>query len=128
MANAAAITVVDLVAATPTTDPTPNALDTGTDAVTLRANLGGNMDRVVLRVKNTGAQTTVVSIGAGDNPPAQRAGVGALSKTILAGVTWWIGPFESSRFVQSDGYLDVTVTPASGTIGAEITCFRLPRI
>jgi hypothetical protein len=37
-------------------------------------------------------------------------------------------PFESSRFIQTNGSLSVTFTPASGTIGATIRCYRLPKI
>jgi hypothetical protein len=40
----------------------------------------------------------------------------------------YMGPFESSRFIQTNGSLSVTFTPASGTIGATIRCYRLPKI
>lgn len=129
MANAAAITVRELVALTPTATPTPDALDTGTSAVTLYADLDGEMDNVLLYIKNTDNDTAMtVTILAGDNPPAQRAALGSLSETVAFGVGKWFGPFESARFAQDDGSLGVTVTPASGTISAEITCLRLPRV
>lgn len=129
MANAAAITVNDLVALTPSAAPTADVLDTGTDAVTLYADLDGDMDTVILAIKNTDNDTAMtVAILAGDNPPAQRAAVGALSDTVAFGVTKYFGPFESARFAQNDGSLGVTITPASGTIAATITCLRLPRV
>ena len=127
MANASAITINDLVANSELADPTPDVLDTGTSPVTLGCALKGGMDRVILRVKNTAAQLLSVSVLAGDNPPAMRAGIGAFAATDLAqNAIVFLGPFESGRFGQDDGKLNVLFTPASGTIGAQITAFRLP--
>ena len=129
MTNATAITVRELVALTPTATPTPDTLDTGTSAVTLYADLDGEMDNVLLVIKNTDDDTAMtVEILAGDNPPAQRAALGNLSESVAFGVTKYFGPFESARFAQDDGSLGVKVTPASGTIAAQITCLRLPRV
>lgn len=129
MTNATAITVRELAAGTPTATPTPDALDTGTAAVTIYADLDGDMDTTLLYIKNTDNDTAMtVAILAGDNPPAQRAAVGNLSESVAFGVGKWFGPFESARFAQDDGSLGVTITPASGTISAEITCLRLPRV
>lgn len=130
MSNAAAITVNDLTAngATNIVDPTPDTLDTGTAAVTLYAAVGGRADDVIFRIKNTDDDTAMtVAILAGDNPPAQRAGVGNASQSVAFGATRWFGPFEGSRFLQDDGSIGITVTPASGIISAQITCFRIPR-
>ena len=129
MANAGSITVRELVALTPTATPTPDTLDTGTSAVTIYADLDGDMDTTILAIKNTDNDTAMtVEILAGDNPPAQRAALGNLSESVAFGVTKYFGPFESARFAQDDGSLGVKITPASGTIAAEITCLRLPRV
>lgn len=129
MANAGSITVRELVALTPTATPTPDVLDTGTAAVTLYADLDGDMDTTILAIKNTDDDTAMtVEILAGDNPPAQRAALGNLSESVAFGVTKYFGPFESARFAQDDGSLGVKITPASGTIAAQITCLRLPRV
>ena len=129
MANATAITVRDLTPASELADPSPDVLDTGTSAVTLPCVLGGLTDRVIFRVKNTAAANLTVSVAAGDNPPALRAGIGAFTTgNIAQNAVKWIGPFESARFAKSDGDLDLTFTPASSTIGAEVTCFRLPKV
>lgn len=129
MANATAITVRDLNANSELADPTPDVLDTGTAAVVLPCALGGKTDRTIFRVKNTGAQLMTVSVGAGDNPPAQRAGLGAFGATALAqNAIAYLGPFESGRFGHDDGDLELTFTPASGTIGVEITALRIPKV
>jgi hypothetical protein len=130
VANATAVTVNTMVAnAAGAADPTPDVLDTGTAAVTIAipATVGSRSGRVLLRVKNTGAQTATFSVLAGDSPPSERAGVGALATTLLTTVTKWIGPLDAGRFIQDDGTINVTMTPSSGTIGAEITCFLLPK-
>jgi hypothetical protein len=129
MTNATSITVRELVSLTPTATPTADVLDTGTAAVTLYAALSGDFSRTILAIKNTDNDTAMtVEILAGDNPPAQRAALGSLSESVAFGVTKYFGPFESARFAQDDGSLGVKITPASGTIAAEITCLRLPRV
>lgn len=131
MSNAAAITVNDLTAnaATNIVLPTPDTLDTGTSAVTLYAAVQNRPEDVIFLIKNTDDDTAMtVTFLAGDNPPAQRAGVGnASAQTVAFGATRIFGPFEGSRFLQDDGSIGVTITPASGTISAQITCLRLPR-
>lgn len=129
MTNATVITVRELDPASPTATPTPDTLDTGTSAVTLYADLDGDMETTILAIKNTDDDTAMtVEILAGDNPPAQRASLGNLSQSVAFGVTRYFGPFESARFAQDDGSLGVKITPASGTIAAQITCLRLPRV
>lgn len=133
MANATAITVNELTANGGIALPTADVLDTGTAAVTLRAALAGKgFDRLCVIIKNTGAQNLGVVAKAGDYPPAQRAGLGDLTvqATLAAGATWVLGPVESARFMQTDptaGGLDFTFTPASGTIGVNITLLRLAK-
>lgn len=130
MANATAITVRDLVANGSLADPTGDALDTGTIAVKLPCLLAGKTGRVVFRVTNTAVANLTVTAEAGDDPPAGRQGIGAFtSGNIAQNAVLWLGPFESARFVQQDGTagrLDLTFTPASGTIACSVQCFRLP--
>lgn len=130
MANATAITVNALTADSSITLPTPDTLDTGTAAVTIpAASIGDTSRRCILLVKNTDDDTALTAkINKGStNPPAFRTGVGDLSVSVAFGVTKVIGPFEPARFIQSDGSLSVTITPASGTISAQLTLLQLPK-
>lgn len=134
MANATAITVNDLVANTGNAGPTADVLDTGTAAVTLPlAAAGKGLGRIIVQITNTAAQALKVEVLAGDNPPALRASLGDL--TLVAALAQngiiYAGPFDGSRFMQTDGAtkgrLDFKFTPASGTIGVSIKAFRLPK-
>lgn len=134
MANATAITLTAAVANGAVAQPTADVLDTGTAAVTLPLALAGvGCDRVILEVKNTAANALKVELLAGDNPPAQRAGMGDLTLVAAAAQNDVniFGPFDSSRFLQNDatskGRLDLKFTPASGTIGVTIRAYRLPK-
>jgi hypothetical protein len=129
MANAGAITVTDLVANGAAARPVGDVLDTGTGTVTLLAPVGGESDRVVLEVTNTqGSAALQVTVKAGANPPAFRSGVGDyVPAALAAGASALYGPFESARFARTDGALQVAFAPASGTIGATIRCYRLPK-
>jgi hypothetical protein len=130
MANATSITVTPLTANADIADPAANALDTGTAAVTLKTSALTKTDRVFFRVANTAAATMTVTVNAGTDPPDFRAGVGAQVGTpvpITTGVRW-LGPFESSRFSQSDQTLSLTFTPTSGTIACSVQCFQLPLV
>ncbi|WP_030322842.1 MULTISPECIES: hypothetical protein [Streptomyces] len=78
----------------------------------------------VLRVTNTDDDTALtITVKAGDNPPAVAAGQGDLAVSVAFGTTHYIGPFESGRFVQSDGSLMITSSTTTGTIAA----LRVPR-
>ncbi len=129
MANAAAITVTTLVANTAgVVPPTASALDTGTAAVTLSADVGGEgMVLFEFTSNHASAVNTTFAILAGDNPPAQRAGLGNLDTVCAQNVTKLVGPLETARFIQDDGKINVTVTPASGTIAASIRCYKFPK-
>lgn len=81
-------------------------------------------ERTVLRIKQTDASARVATITAGDNPPADAAGQGTITKSMAQNEVWWVGPLSSSRFLQNDGTVIVTVAASfAGTIEA----FRLPR-
>lgn len=134
MANATAITLTDLTAATPVAQPTADVLDTGTVAVTLPLALSGRgLDRVILEVKNTAAAALLVEVLAGDDPPAGRAGLGnvTVGAAIAQNAVVMIAAFEGARYAQTDGAtkgrLDVKFTPSSGTIGATVRAYRLPK-
>lgn len=82
-------------------------------------------ERTLLRVTNTAGTDKVVTIKAGDYPPALAAGLGDLAVTVAAtsGVQF-IGPFESGRFLQNDGSLHIDL--ATGHTGT-ITALKLPK-
>jgi hypothetical protein len=128
MANATAITVNALTANGAIIAPTAQILDTGTAAVVLKTAPLAETDRVILRVMNTAAATLTVSVAAGVDPPAFRSGIGGFTDTpvVITSGERVMGPFESAQFIQSDGTLQFTFTPTSGTITATFVCYRLP--
>ena len=129
MANATALTLTALAADSSTANPTADAFDTGTAAVTVPLDVNGESDDVFLRVVNAAAAALTVTVNAGDSPPAVRAGIGAFtSGNIAQNGVLLLGPFESARFIQDDGTLSVTFTPASGTIACSCQAFRLPTV
>lgn len=78
----------------------------------------------VLRVSNTDDDTALtLTVKAGDNPPALAAGQGDLAVSIAFGTVRFLGPFESGRFIQSDGSMMIESTTTTGTI----TALRIPR-
>lgn len=78
----------------------------------------------VLRVSNTDAGTDLdITVKAGDSPPALAAGQGDLVVTVAFGTVQFIGPFESGRFVQSDGSMMIESETTTGAI----TVLRVPR-
>ncbi|MFD9905627.1 hypothetical protein [Streptomyces sp. NPDC059063] len=79
----------------------------------------------VLRVTNTDGSPHTVTVKAGDNPPALAAGQGDLTVSVAAttGVQL-IGPFESGRFLQANGTMEIDIEAShAGTI----TALRVPR-
>ena len=103
------------------TDPAGTALDATNDHVISAA----VPERTVLRVTNTNGSDRVITIKAGDYPPAMAAGQGDLTVNVAAttGVQW-IGPFESGRFLQSDGTMEIDVAAShTGTV----TAFLVPK-
>lgn len=77
----------------------------------------------LLRVANASGSTGVATVKAGANPPAAAASLGDLTSTnILTATIRWIGPFESGRFLQSDGSMIVETTQ-----NMTVTAFRFPR-
>jgi hypothetical protein len=81
-------------------------------------------ERTLLRIKNTDTGAHNVTIKAGTYPPALASVQGDLIVSCPASSTIWLGPFESGRFIQKDGSLNVDL--AAGTAGT-VTAFLVPR-
>lgn len=75
-------------------------------------------ERLLIRVTNTEGSTNVLTIKAGDNPPALASGLGDVTVTVAAttGINYF-GPFGSDRVLQSDGTMLIDFeTGMTGTI------------
>lgn len=70
---------------------------------------GTKTEKIVLRVTNTAAAAHGIIIRAADKkPPSWRMSLGDLNVQVAASTgVQWVGPFDSSRFLQSDGSLHV---------------------
>jgi hypothetical protein len=75
----------------------------------------------LLRVANASGGSGTISLLAGTNPPNVAAGQGNLTTTVANSTTRWIGPFESNRFIQSDGSMIV-----ESSVVMTVTAFRVP--
>lgn len=80
--------------------------------------------RVVLRVTNTAGAAKKVTIRAGVNPPALRAGLGDLVVEVPATTGDVLIPIESARHAQADGSINVDYE--AGHTGA-LSAIRLPK-
>jgi hypothetical protein len=97
---------------------TGGTLDPTNDAVIAAK---GRTSKLLIHVNNTGAAGTV-SIAAGDNPPALRAGLGAT--TIAVGGTAQVMILiESARHAQSDGTIELDIT---GSMTGSIMAYEFP--
>lgn len=116
-----AVPYSNLAANSALADPAGTAVDITNDHVINSA----KPELTVLRVTNTHSSVHVVTVKAGDYPPALASGQGDLAVTIGAttGVQW-IGPFESGRFLQSNGTMEIDIEAAHT---GNITAFLLPR-
>lgn len=84
---------------------------------------GSDTQGLLLRITNTHGSDHVVTIKAGANPPAFRAGMGDLTVTVPATSGDVVVALESARFVQADGKINIDIeTNHAGTIWA----MRLP--
>lgn len=127
MANPASITVTALTKNAGTNQPSTQAIDSnGTVPITV----GGPMDRLILEIINlTTGNALTATIKAGANPPSLDARDLAitLSQTGTAGDKQIIGPFDSARFIQADGSVNVQFAFAGGTPSATVRAYRLPK-
>ena len=111
-----------LVANSNLTDPAGTAIDASNHHVIAAA----KPERTLLRVANTNGSDRTVIVKAGNtNPPAVAAGLGDLTVTVAAttGVQW-IGPFDSSRFLNTDGTMYIN---AGTSLAGTVTAFLVPK-
>jgi len=66
----------------------------------------------LLRVHNAGGAATNIHVKAGAQPLAPSSGQGDLDVAVPAGVSVFVGPFESARFEQPDGSLAIDADAA----------------
>lgn len=129
MANATAITLNELAVDTSTVAIVADVLDTGTAAVTLPLAPAGDTHNILLEFANTAQAADImkVEVLAGDNPPAFLAGLGTLTINVAQNKTAYV-VLDSARFMQSDGDIDITITPAlNKTQTMTIKAFKLPK-
>ena len=117
-----AITRHTFVANGPLADPAPTAIDAANG---MRVAAGNELDKIVLRVRNTTAGARAATIRAGTDHPAFRRGLGdRVGSSLAQNTSEWIGPFECARFRQPNG--EIWIDFASGMTG-EVTAFIIPR-
>ncbi|MFE9765112.1 hypothetical protein ACFYPC_11355 [Streptomyces sp. NPDC005808] len=79
----------------------------------------------ILRATHTDSTAHDLIVRAGDNPPALAAGQGDLTVEVaLTSGIRYFGPFESGRFLQSDGAMHIDFE--TGFVGT-IDVLRIPR-
>lgn len=124
MANPSEFTKTALAGTAAVARPAGDSVDTnGTVPIKVK----GRGDRYILEVTNTDDANLTVDIEAGDRPPAIAAGLGKLTKSAIApAAVWLFGPFDSSRFVQDNGDINVTFTAATGAPAATVRVYELP--
>jgi hypothetical protein len=71
----------------------------------------GPLEEMVIIVRNTEGSTNVVTVLAGDNPPADAMAQGNKAFTTIAATTGDVilPPLESARFLQDNGTVRITV-------------------
>jgi hypothetical protein len=128
MANPSFFTINNLTANASVTQPTADTVDT-TGTVPIRA--GSLTSRMIVEVINGAGVGLTVAVKAGNNPPAVRAGLGDLSVSLAAsgsaGDKKIIGPFESARFAQGNGDVNLSFSPVSGSPNATVRVYHLPK-
>lgn len=88
-------------------DPAGTASVAGAgNGFTIPAITGANLN-LWLRVNNGTAGSGTISVLPGSQPSAISSGQGAVTVTVGATSTQWVGPFDSSRVQQSDGSLTI---------------------
>lgn len=76
-------------------------------------------ERTVIFVSNTDDDTGLtVTIKAGDYPPALASGQGDKVITVAFGTQQFLGPFESGRFLQNDGSMQLVSSVQTGKVAA----------
>lgn len=118
---ATAVTALVLVLDVPSIDyPDASLTSIATNAAGFVINGLDNETRNVLFSALDSGSASVVTIDAGVNPPAMRAGLGALTITLAADDVKHV-VLEAARFMQADGTITGTVdADATASIGAKI--------
>lgn len=121
------ITITSLSNTAITAKPALASVVTLADGLRLAA--GGRADNLLLElsIAASGSSGSAVSIAAGDNPPAFRAGIGALTLATAGSTagTSYLLTFESARFADASGNIDVDFD--SGVVtAATAAAYRLP--
>jgi hypothetical protein len=126
VANPASLTITELLENGNIARPAASAIDTDG---TVPVQAGGDLGRLIIEVTNNAAANLTVTIAAGDDPPALRSGIGALAQAGIAqNAVRVFGPFESARFAQDNGDLNVAFLAASSTPNASVRVYRLPKL
>lgn len=107
-------------------DPAGTAITSGAgNGAQINATSGARAvpELTMIRLANASGSTGTATVLAGTNPPNVAAGQGNFTTTnILTATSRWIGPFESNRFLQSDGSIIIETTQ-----NMTATAFRVPR-
>jgi hypothetical protein len=129
MANPANLTVTDLVANDMVAQPVADVIDTDGLVPILAADLGGATGRIVIEVVNGDAVNALdVTVVHGENPPAVREGIGSHVERLVASGAGIFGPYESARFINADGTLDVGFATVLGVnAAATVRVYLLPK-
>lgn len=115
------IPVTELAAGTITAQPAGTTADPTNDHV---ITVDFPLEELLLHITQTDATARVVTIVAGDSPPALSAGQGNIEQSIAQNGVYVVGGLESARFLQSDGTLHIDLAASfAGTIRA----YRVPR-
>lgn len=116
-----AVTVTTLAANTAAAEPAGTTADATNDHVIS----GVPCEQLLIRLANTNGTDRVATIKAGDNPPADAAGVGDLAITVPATTgVMWVGPLSSARFAQDDGTVLIDL---AASFAGTVTAYRIPR-
>lgn len=116
-----AVAYSNLTANSALTDPAGTTIDQTNGMVINSA----KPEQTLLRVTNTDGSAHNVILRGGDYPPALASGQGDLTVSVAAttGVQF-LGPFESGRFLQSNGSMEVDF---AASFAGKITAFLVPR-
>src|ERR1035437_246384 len=88
-----------------TADATPDTITQANGSVIAA---GHRPELMLLRFQQTGVAAKKYTVKAGANPPAESAGQGDFQSASIAQNAYdWFGPFESARFLQADGTINI---------------------
>ncbi|MFE4991420.1 hypothetical protein ACFRH4_08720 [Streptomyces mirabilis] len=115
-----AVPYSNLVANGSLATPSGTTLDATNDHVIAAA----KPELTVLVFTNTDTNPHIVTVKAGTYPPALAAGQGDKTFTVAASGSAYFGPFESGRFLQNDGSVQIDIE--TGHAG-KVTALLVPR-